>query len=316
MSTYYPYLFGKQYELIALREYRDFLDNAGFTPIIEPVRESTTGLRRALEDFHPTMTNAIVIINPSSGHFSFDHSSLMSDIDQILQAGNSPLHPGILLSSSLKEDTVRSIFAKYAKQNIAIIHSGFNNVALIKEMCEQKGDGLTHIFNERYCGKLYRREFQSETRVLLRDGFEARRNRDYPLEEPFSDLHITFLEERMSGFGDFTIVGSSYTDSGGPAYAIALHLTFIDPNHYNAMRIYHFVSDRTDTPTDPAGKFLEALRKLVDKVNESDSKILRTRAVEEYINLYKAKHFPGLGTAKKLSIQHHFEVLHHFLPKS
>jgi hypothetical protein len=31
----------------------------------------------------------------------------------------------------------------------------------------------------------------------------------------------------MDGFGDFLIVGDDYSESGGPAYAIAIHLTFI-----------------------------------------------------------------------------------------
>ena len=30
----------------------------------------------------------------------------------------------------------------------------------------------------------------------------------------------------MDGFGDFLIVGDDYSDTGGPAYAVAIHLTF------------------------------------------------------------------------------------------
>src|SRR3981081_3429496 len=84
-----------------------------------------------------------------------------------------------------------------------------------------------------------------------------RRNRDHPSVELFSDLHVTFEEEGMNGFGDFLIVGDDYSESGGPAYAVAIHLTFIDPSKDNAMFIYHFVSKSKDTPTDPAGKFGE-----------------------------------------------------------
>lgn len=87
----------------------------------------------------------------------------------------------------------------------------------------------------------------------------------------------------MDGFGDFLIVGDDYFESGGPAYAVAIHLTFIDPTQDSEMYIYHFKSDRTSTPTDPAGKFAEALEKLVREVKKPGSHILRTTAVEEFL---------------------------------
>src|SRR3546814_6797061 len=78
--------------------------------------------------------------------------------------------------------------------------------------------------------------------------------------EEFSDLHVTYGDHGMAGFGDFLIVGDVYSEGGGPAYAVAIHLTFIDPDKDDVMYIYHFVSDTKDTPTDPAGKFAQALR--------------------------------------------------------
>ena len=102
---------------------------------------------------------------------------------------------------------------------------------------------MPHL-SDRFCGKLYQKHFKGAKRVLLRDGFERMRNADYVLVTPFSDLHATFGDEDMDGFGDFLIVGDEYRESGGPAYAVAIHLTFIDPDQDNAMQIYHFVSDR------------------------------------------------------------------------
>jgi hypothetical protein len=113
----------------------------------------------------------------------------------------------------------------------------------------------------------------------------------------------------MDGFGDFLIVGDEYTDSGGPAYAVAIHLTCIDPERDDAMFIHHFKSIRSDSPTDPAGKFAEALDKLVAEVESPHTKLLRTRAVEEFLQLHTAGHFPGLGHVKKLSMNHHIETL-------
>ncbi len=96
---------------------------------------------------------------------------------------------------------------------------------------------------------------------MLRDGFERKRNRDYDPLEKFSDLHITFEDEGMDGFGDFLIVGDEFSESGGPAYAIAIHLTFIDNDKEDEMWIHHFLSERQDTPNRPSRKIRGSTRK-------------------------------------------------------
>ena len=128
----------------------------------------------------------------------------------------------------------------------------------------------------------------------------------------FMNLHATFPEEGMDGFGDFLIVGDDYIESGGPAYAIAIHLTFIDPAQDDVMKIYHFISDRQDTPLDPAGKFAEALAKMIETLDSHESNLLETDAVEEFRSLHNKGHFPGLGYVKKLSMSHHIETLADF----
>jgi hypothetical protein len=113
----------------------------------------------------------------------------------------------------------------------------------------------------------------------------------------------------MSGFGDFLIVGDVYSEGGGPAYAVAIHLTYIDADDDDVMYVYHFVSTTNDTPTDPAGKFGQALQKLIDKLDTGHSKLFETSAIKEFRDLHAKKHFPGLGYVKKLSMKHHIETL-------
>ncbi len=117
----------------------------------------------------------------------------------------------------------------------------------------------------------------------------------------------------MDGFGDYLIVGDEYSESGGPAYAVAIHLTYLGND--DDMFVYHFISDQTDSPTDPGGKFLEALKKLVKEINKPKSLIFKSRACQEYQDLYQKKHYPGLGTVKKLSMQHHIELIADFIKR-
>ncbi|CAL8898198.1 sce7725 family protein [Kocuria varians] len=78
------------------------------------------------------------------------------------------------------------------------------------------------------------------------------------------------------------------------------------------MFIYHFKSDTNDTPTDPAGKFAQALGKLITKLDSGESNLVETSAVLEFRGLHERRHFPGLGYVKKLSIKHHLETLADF----
>ena len=174
---------------------------------------------------------------------------------------------------------------------------------------------MRHVFFERDCGMLYRRHFADAQRILLRDGFKRKCNRDYELVKSFSDLHVTFPDEGMDGLGDFLIVGDDFSESGGPAYAVAIHLTFIDPTKDDAMFIYHFVSKRKDTPTDPAGKFGEALDLMMKMLAAPNNHILNTTSVQEFRELHKRGHFPGLGYVKKLSMKHHIETLADFFSR-
>ncbi|WP_153260131.1 sce7725 family protein, partial [Burkholderia cenocepacia] len=81
----------------------------------------------------------------------------------------------------------------------------------------------------------------------------------------------------------------------------------------DVMYIYHFVSDTKDTPTDPAGKFAQALTKLIAKLDSGTSHILETDAIKEFRDFHAKGHFPGLGYVKKLSMKHHIETLADYL---
>ena len=74
------------------------------------------------------------------------------------------------------------------------------------------------------------------------------------------------------------------------------------------MNIRHFVSDRRDDPTDPAGKFLEALGAMIEFLDSPTSQFVESAAVQEFRSLYHREHFPGLGKVKELSMRHHIET--------
>jgi len=310
---YYPYLRGKQFELLLLRDNAQLLATNDFHPIIEPVKKDFKALIRALDVLNKENIFYTLIINPKAGAKPINEIKILEELinDNLNECENISL--GYILDANTKISHLVKILKTYSALNFSLIHYGFANGSEIADSIKNFENIKRHIFIDRFTGKLYQRHLKKEgvLRILLRDGFNAqRKNSLYPTSEHFSDLHITYPDEGMDGFGDFLIVGDDYTETGGPAYAVAIHLTYLQND--DDMHIYHFVSDQTDSPTDPGGKFLEALRKLDNEVRKNNSLIFKSNACKEYLKLYKKKHYPGLGHVKKLSMQHHIELIAKF----
>jgi hypothetical protein len=248
-----------------------------------------------------------LIVNPEHGELSGAGESLTQMLQQKYLT-LPDIAAGILLTAETTLAEATACYEAHQAHSPAFIHAGFADA---KGLAGELGI-LTktdrHIFVDSNGVKLAAKHFKSACRVLLRDGFKRRKNKDYPLVEPFSDLHATFEDEGMDGFGDFLIVGDEFAEGGGLPLVLAIHLTFIDPDQDDMMQIYHFKSKFHVTQKDPAGKFAEALAEMIKTIDSPGSKVYETEAVQEFRELFKKKHFPGLGYIKKLSMSHHIQT--------
>ena len=66
---YHPYLRGKQYELILLKENAKLISKSSIIPIIEPVKKNTAPLNKAIESLMEENIEFIVTINPKHGDY-------------------------------------------------------------------------------------------------------------------------------------------------------------------------------------------------------------------------------------------------------
>jgi hypothetical protein len=313
---YYPYLRGKQFELILLRDNAAFIAQNKIHPIIEPVKTNFSALSHAMKALNEKNANYTLIVNPHAGQNPVPTSSIFDELFDDNIKGLKNISIGYMLHAKSNINDLVGLLKTYHTLNFSILHYGYTDGGKIVDAIKGYKNIKTHIFIEGFAGKLYQRHLKKDgiTRVLIRNGFKLqRKNADYPQSEHFSDLHITYPDEGMDGFGDFLIVGDDYSETGGPAYAVAIHLTYLKSD--DDMFIYHFISDQTESQTDPGGKFLEALAKLVKEINKSNSLIYISKACEEYLDIFKKKHYPGLGYVKKLSMQHHIELIAYYLNK-
>lgn len=314
---YFPYFRGKQYELIAIRECIESFKKGTVTPVIEPVREKSSTLEKTLDILVEQNIPFVLIINPRHGDFKNNNKLLVKLIEK-KWAEYDNLHFGYIVDSKSTIVDIESFLHDYSTRfNVTLVHSDFPKGKELASVINETHKVLRHIFIDGpTTGRLYQKHFKTDDveTVLVKDGFIKKKNSAYEEEDAFSELHLTYREEGYSGFGDFLIVGDDYSDSGGAAYAVTIHLSYIAKEDEDIMRVKHFVSDRTDSPVDPAGKFLEALDKLKTEVDEGKD-IDKTKAVEEFLELHKKGHFPGLGYAKKISMKHHVQILSSYLVK-
>lgn len=305
---YYPIIRGRQFELIALRELveKEILSNS-IIPIIEPVRLSST-LIKTIETFIHKEKNLIIIDNPCVGSFK-NETSIDKNRKIYEKFCNLIEDKNIYTAFYINEELLDEISNTEEGNNIENIYTICLNKDFIDHYDETPflKDAIGNLIPDE---RIFKRRINKNC-IMTGDKFtKQNRNTDYAKspDEFFSEDHLYYNEEGYIGFSDYSIVGDEYTESGFAPFAVAIHIVYFDEK--KNLRIRHFVSDTNDDITNPAGKFSEALKKLVDW-NESVN--LNTYGMTRFKEMYEQEVYPGLGTVKKLSLMHHFELISNFL---
>ena len=308
---YFPYVRGRQYELLALRELVSLdLLSQKIVPIVEPVKLSPT-LSKTMEEFFSKGRDLGIICNPAVGSF------------------NSDMNDG-------EKDTNKNFFLKLLEDDHAVKthiikkESALQLVSWEKKKGVKKEDWII-INNDRDClaeygdifdgivskfvlipdESAFRRKVHSN-KVLFEDRFsKCERNSDYLLkdDEFFSEDHRYYKDDGFSGFADYSVIGKDYLESGFAPYAVAIHIVYFAED--KSLRVHHFVSNSNTDIQDPAKKFYEAVSKLSEWCEKND--IVPTRGLQAFWDHYKNETYPGLGTVKKLSLMHHLELVGKYL---
>lgn len=308
---YYPYLRGKQFELIALRELSELIADTPqkISPIIEPVKNSST-LKTTISELKNKDINFNIILNPSVGDLTGLSTEIIKTVSgEIGDYTNFQL--AIIIDSQTGISDVRTLLhdISFGFSGFSLIHFGINNsVGDIISTVEASAPVVNNIIYFNKTSRRYYRNFPIDTRIGLDDYFNClSKNSDY-LSVPdsqFSEEHLFYKDDGYKGFSDFLTIGDNYSESGFLPYAVAIHLSYIEDD--NKIRIRHFVSNSNDDTSDIGGKFAEANDKLVRWCYENN--IEETIGINQFKTLHDSGHFPGLGSIKKLSVMHHIELV-------
>ncbi|WP_046205791.1 sce7725 family protein [Acinetobacter radioresistens] len=299
---YYPILRGKLNELLALRELANLSVDKKFCPVIEPVRSSLTPLFRTIEELNNKGIIPLIFFNPTVGDLEGCSSHIISEFKKLTNLRYLPI---FAVRDSV--DDIKNLLEQFTQYALFLIEG------LSSSIIEASTRANLTFISSTTAPNLIKKL----NNVILYDDFfkKQKRNADYPVESPFSSLHTYYNEFRnVKGFGDYTILSEEYSESGGPAYVVTIHVTYINSEKFDEAFIRHYSSDSdNDTPANPGKKFIEALEKFILEKNTQKIKFLDTSASTGFQEIYEAKHFPGLGQVKKISIMHHIETINDYL---
>ena len=318
---YFPYLRGRQNELLCLRELLDAGKlSSKIIPIIEPVKFSST-LFSTLTKFIEMGHQVIVIRNPEVGSFRKESGDMIKNIEKesdekkkekirkTLEGYKEVWNNSQIQKAYLVDDDVISMVRekKLDAKDVVMINIKKGNYRYYEEYGEEiigkytvvpKGGDFEDIIEDDI--------------IILEDSYrKAKRNIDY-IENPdelFSRNHIVYKKRGFVGFSDFSMVGNDFDESGFAPLAIAIHIMYF--GNRDELKIHHFVSESNESISDPARKFEEAMNKLVNW--ENFDIILKTIGLDNLIECYNIGKFPGLGVIKKYSLMHHIQMMGEYL---
>lgn len=299
---YFPYLRGRQYELLALKEVvQNGLLSHKVIPVIEPIKISST-FKSILQIYKEKSLHLGLIVNPQVGDLIGDDHKLIYEhiADYII--------PSVILNDDAESAVLELEDNKYEKDKVLVILENGDYVSDYKELFESHNPLYTLTNDERRI-----RRAISGNKVLFEDRFNRQpKNADYKKneDEMFSENHLYYIDEGFIGFGDYSIIGNYYEEGGFSPRAVAFHIVYFDEE--KVLRIHHFVSDSNFGIEDVAGKYYEAVTKLKDWF-ENGHQSQRTKALSVLLEHADNGYYPGLPTLKKLSIMHHLELMSRYL---
>lgn len=308
---YYPYLRGKQYELLALREISE-VDSTGnvICPIIEPIKLSST-LKKTIEFLRDGHRPFLLVVNPEYGDLS--DKPIEQTFNEIMAfIGDSVPDMSIALLYHVRTAELQGFLGDGKEQNVSLIVKKDPSETSILSGLLARQD-VNKVFIDESLSRSVRRLMRNTAaeKITLANRFEVKaKNADYknPEDEFFSDDHLYFEEDGFQGFSDYSTIGDDYKDSGFLPYAVAVHMTYLKED--DVLWIHHFVSDSNDDYNDVPRKLYEALTKMYHWYHAKGYP--HTRAFNQLMDYYQKEAFPGLGMLKKLSMLNHFEIISNY----
>lgn len=295
--TYVPYLRGRQFELIALRELVKRFGTASIPvtplPIIEPVRLNLSQVESVLKAYCAASAPIILIVNPAVGHIA-----PLSDLCDLANKYACVI-PAFIVGNVNNVALASDFVTKTTSNDVALIHDNDSPQSSTDSIAIR---AAKNVIYEAVTGNLSTSYSAAITgsKILIEEKFPVSpNNSSYPNDSFFTDTHLHNTD--YAHFGDYTINRREYREGGGPPNAVALHLLY---DNTTELRYNHSVSSPTLSKSTVDVMYADAMRGVV--AFAATPKAYASQGLS--LLLATASSFPGLGKPKQFSIMHHIEL--------
>jgi hypothetical protein len=309
---YLPYLYGRQYELLAVRMLLDDKerDPGEMLPIIEPVMSNPRDLLRCVRECEEAGQPVAIVVNPHRHQLALSIARRTWQREVYAALEQSPgSTPAVVCGEDAGVQEIGRYLDLFPDREIAVVYqAGRWSPDDIRWIARQ--DRLRwHIVDVDHVSARLRAAMPRERLILLKDCFnKLARNADYRGREFFTDVHHG-LYDIASGLSDYLCLGSQLKVGGFKAHAVAIHAVYRDRDDGDVW-IEHFVSTLTSVDEgDVAGKLVDAAGKLMAAVRRRPREFGNNPALRDFQQIAESGDSPGLSVSKKLQMAHHMYLM-------
>ena len=305
---YYPYLYGRQAELLALRDVAARLVALKTVPVLEPTNLATRDLATCLRVLGAQKARCCLIVNPHQGEFrSANRAAWRAQIDGFIQNPNI-VRPAFQISTATDVPNLHAFLREFNGRDVAVVlrSADITPAALAGALAGQNAIAFLHA---RSNPGSYLSALPPAMAVEVEQCFNPQaRNADYNGSEWFTSSHLTYAKQGRPGFSDFGPLPPTFSLTGGQAAAVAIHLTYEADDR--SIWIQHFVSDSILLGDgDTTSKMAEATEKVFRAVQAEPAKFTVSVGLQSFLTQHRQGTPTGLATSKRQQISHHLTTV-------
>lgn len=304
---YFPYLYGKAAEVLAIRELASGLGNPQVIwPIVEPTKPSPQ-LKITLNELRTCGAGVYLVVNPSRGDLTSAASAASWRAELASEIADAALvRPTFLIDGASTRAELTAFAAANTGRPVGVIVAT-NDVSPADLAAALSGATFVAFLGHQSNRPAYEAALGVGHTVDVEDNFMPQaRNADYGGSDPQGTNHLTWTGAGKGGFSDYTILPAAYSDSGGPMGALAIHLTYETPAE---LRLQHFVSTTVSQATPLAPKFAEAIGELDRQIAATPGRFRTSPGIDNYLAMHVTGVYTSAEKNKRLQIIHHLFTL-------
>lgn len=306
---YAPLIYGRQQEMLALEQLASELGSHGrIVPVIEPVKNGET-MHRKLTILRNAGGSAFVIVNPTRGdlHNPAARAAALTLLAPDL-ADNTHVRPTFREAEGEGLAELRAFLAAYPSPRRIGVLLTTNLIQPTALAAALLGRDVVVFYGSTVNSMPYSALIPLNRSINVGDYFHVQRpNAAYTTvpDEFFANDLVGWKTPLRAGFSDHTLLGTTYTEGGGGAGAIAVHLSYMDGQN---MRVHHYVST-TATRGNDARKWAEVLADIEADITANPMRYEATVGLGEFRAQASSRTYTNLAKSKRQQLIHHLQTV-------